>query len=258
MNFFLKQKYNAFIIDDSELDISILSKSLKEFKEIELVGVATCAEKGEIIIMDLHPDLLFLDIGLPQKDGLVLLRSIQNKVTWSMQIVMYSSYTKYVLESFREFAFDYLIKPLDKKTLAEIMQRFFTFKKNERRNVDPFLEIVDTNLKETKFRIITPTGTKIIQLNQIVYFEYNKDRKLWTVIINNNKRHNLQYKTNANTIISYSHFFKQINKFQIININYLAEYTDDSCILSFPRGNNNVFKVSRNALKTLHKEYIQL
>ena len=58
-----------------------------------------------------HPDLLFLDVELPDTLGLNLLSEIREDILWDMKVVFYTSYDKYLLQALRESAFDFLLKP---------------------------------------------------------------------------------------------------------------------------------------------------
>ena len=117
--------YKVIIIEDSELNLAQLKHSLKQYSTIEIVGIATSAEAGEVIVMEKQPDLLFLDIGLPGKSGLEFLHDIQKKLSWSMKTVMFTTYTSLMLESFREYAFDFLKKTYSPEEFSTVMNRFF-------------------------------------------------------------------------------------------------------------------------------------
>ena len=56
--------------------------------------------------------------------GMELLEQIRGAITWNMQIVFYTAYDKYMIYAIRGAAFDYLLKPIDKKELEGIIDRF--------------------------------------------------------------------------------------------------------------------------------------
>ena len=76
------------------------------------------------MIDKLRPDILFLDVELPDMKGIELLEQINSCVTWNMQVIFYTAYDKYMINAIRESAFDYLLKPIDRKELECIITRF--------------------------------------------------------------------------------------------------------------------------------------
>ncbi len=110
----------AIIIDDERLARNELKRLLENFPKIEIVGEAANAEEALQLIDDLHPDLLFLDIQMPGKNGFELLESIEGKVP---EVVFTTAYDEYALKAFEVNALDYLLKPIDLQRLTEAMQR---------------------------------------------------------------------------------------------------------------------------------------
>jgi len=251
----MKTIYRVLIVDDVEFGIAILSQSLSSLDNIELVGTASSAEEGEELIMDLEPDLLFLDIELPGINGLEFLRLLRIKVTWSMQVIMYSSHSQFVLDSFREYAFDVLLKPYDQKGFLTVMERFFAFRFNQ-----GIMQQIKRKpyITDIKIMITTLTGVKITPLCEIGYFLYNKDKRQWTVVLLNKKRIRLKPQTKAENILADSTSFFKINHFQIININFLSEILEYKCTLLPPFDNEPEFIISRTALKSLQNIFSQI
>ena len=120
----MKSKYKIVIIDDDELAVDNLVFELKSYPHFSIEGIAKNAINGRKIIFKTMPDLVFLDVELPDMQGSELLNLIRNDITWNMQIVFYTAYNKYMLDAIRGSAFDYLLKPIDKNELANMMKRF--------------------------------------------------------------------------------------------------------------------------------------
>lgn len=253
----MKRKYNVVIIDDLQDGIYQIQSSLLGFNNITIAGTASCVETGELLVMTVCPDLLFLDIEMPGKNGLDLLRTLRNGgATWPIQIIMYSSNPNYIIDSFREFAFDFLQIPYHKNEFTLVMERFFLFKANEVNSNKMIRQ--QTNLMDSKFMIATHSGSQVIPINQIGYFEYIKERKLWTVLLSNKKQLPLKYNTNSDIILAYSTSFIRINQYQIINLIFLSSIENNQCTLLSPFDTETGLKVSRNALKMLQQEFNQM
>ena len=108
-----EDKYKVVIVDDERTAIDALRRELGAYQEFEIKGTANNGAKGKKMIMELRPDLLFLDVELPDVLGLNLLSEMRDEVLWDMKVVFYTSYDKYLLQALRESAFDFLLKPFE-------------------------------------------------------------------------------------------------------------------------------------------------
>lgn len=113
----VEDKYKVVIVDDERTAIDALRRELGAYQEFEIKGTASNGAKGKKMIMELRPDLLFLDVELPDVLGLNLLSEIRDEVLWDMKVVFYTSYDKYLLQALRESAFDFLLKPFETEDL---------------------------------------------------------------------------------------------------------------------------------------------
>lgn len=106
----------ALIIDDSELARQELRYLLKGRSGIEVVGEAENATEALEKIQDLKPDLLFLDIQMPDKDGFELLQELEEVP----EVIFITAFDHYAMRAFDHNALDYLQKPIkvDRLTLA--------------------------------------------------------------------------------------------------------------------------------------------
>ena len=112
------------IIDDDEYSADNLCLELKRYGQLVVEGIARNGSNGKKMIDKLRPDILFLDVELPDMKGIELLEQINSCVTWNMQVIFYTAYDKYMINAIRESAFDYLLKPIDRKELECIITRF--------------------------------------------------------------------------------------------------------------------------------------
>jgi two-component system LytT family response regulator len=110
----------ALIIDDERLARNELRRLLENFPKINIVGEAANAEEALNLIDELQPELLFLDIQMPGKNGFELLEAIEGKVP---EVIFTTAYDEYALKAFEFNALDYLLKPIDIQRLTEAIQR---------------------------------------------------------------------------------------------------------------------------------------
>ena len=248
-------KYTVVIIDDETMCIENLQRSLSKYPELLLVGTAKTADKGKALILEQHPDLVFLDVELNTQSGIELLSGLGDEITWPMQVIFYTAYEKYLLDALRVSAFDYLLKPFEEDELKLVMNRFFNQVLKE--HVQNSFQASVTQLNQTNhsYLIATVTGYQKLRQDQIGYFEYVKGKKQWFVILTNHNRLQLKRNTKAEDIINYSTAFVQINQSQIINLDYLSIINDKNCQLFPPFHKDNSLIISRTFLKALQDKY---
>jgi two-component system LytT family response regulator len=107
---------NAIIVDDERLARNELKRLLEEFPRINIVAEAANADEAIALIDEHQPDLLFLDIQMPGKNGFELLEVLEDKVP---EVIFTTAYDEYALKAFEYNALDYLMKPIDSSRLAE-------------------------------------------------------------------------------------------------------------------------------------------
>ena len=109
----------ALIIDDERLARVELRRLLSPYKEINIVGEAVNAEDALNKISELTPDLIFLDIQMPGKNGFELLEELDSVPT----VIFTTAYDEYALKAFEYNAMDYLLKPIEPKRLEETVKK---------------------------------------------------------------------------------------------------------------------------------------
>jgi len=107
-------KLKAVIVEDSRLARNELKELMKPHQEIELIGEAKNVDEGYKLINETKPDLLFLDINMPEKDGFELLEMLDDVPT----TIFTTAFDEYAIKSFEYNAFDYLLKPINQKRFS--------------------------------------------------------------------------------------------------------------------------------------------
>jgi two-component system LytT family response regulator len=109
----------ALIIDDERLARKELSTLLEKHEGIQVVGEAANADEAEERIAELKPDLLFLDINMPGRDGFQLLESLDH----APHVIFVTAYDEHALHAFQVNALDYLMKPIDPERLEAALNK---------------------------------------------------------------------------------------------------------------------------------------
>jgi two-component system, LytTR family, response regulator len=121
-------KLRCIIIDDEYLARQRLIKLLGGFEDI--VIVAECRNGKEALekIEIKEPDLIFLDIQMPDLDGFTVFSKLQQKPL----VIFTTAYDTYALKAFEINAVDYLLKPFDEERLGVALQRIFEIKRQKK------------------------------------------------------------------------------------------------------------------------------
>jgi two-component system LytT family response regulator len=118
----------AVIIDDERLARQELKSLLSAYPEIQVVGEANNVETGIESIKQLKPDVIFLDIQMPGKNGFELLEEISGVP----DVVFVTAYDEYAIRAFEVNALDYLLKPVQSMRLAETVKKILNRENNEK------------------------------------------------------------------------------------------------------------------------------
>ena len=108
-------KIRAVIIDDERLARNELKKLLEQHPEIEVLAEAGNAREGIARIHELEPEVIFLDIQMPEKTGFDMLQELDRVP----EVIFTTAYNEYALKAFEVNALDYLMKPIDPKRLRD-------------------------------------------------------------------------------------------------------------------------------------------
>ena len=114
--------YQAVIIDDDNFSHEVLKDLLeKYFPEYRIAGNFYSVKDSVKSLDSSHPDILFLDIELPDGKGFDVLEKL-DKIDF--EVIITTVHDSYMLQAIKHSAIDYLMKPIEKKSLTEALQRF--------------------------------------------------------------------------------------------------------------------------------------
>lgn len=122
------KSYKTIIIDDERLAREEVKRALSNYPEFVVLGEAANVDEAIVLIEKEHPDLIFLDIHMPEKSGFDLLEEL----TVVPEVVFTTAYDQYAVKAFEVNAIDYLVKPLrDERFGVSIEKVKATFLKRE-------------------------------------------------------------------------------------------------------------------------------
>lgn len=113
--------YHTIIIDDDILARRVLKRILEQnFREIKIEGEADSVKSGVELINEVRPDLVFLDIEMPDGTGFNLIEQLEKT---DFKLVFTTSYSDYAITAFKYSAFDYIVKPVLLENVKSTIQR---------------------------------------------------------------------------------------------------------------------------------------
>ena len=110
----------ALIVDDEALARSKLLRMLRAFPDVEVIGEASDGASALMLTAQLRPDVIFLDVQMPEVDGFDLAASLPDDAP---ALVFVTAFDQYALRAFDAQAADYLLKPVEPERLARTVQR---------------------------------------------------------------------------------------------------------------------------------------
>jgi len=127
----------AVVVDDERLMREQVVGRLKEaWPELEIVGEAGNGREAVAMVHSLEPDIVFLDINMPEMDGLKAAQALAGKA----HIVFVTAYDQYAVRAFEQGAVDYLLKPVDPERVATTVRRL---RERLQQKPDPMNRLLD-------------------------------------------------------------------------------------------------------------------
>jgi len=174
----------TIIIDDEQEARDVMQNLLKKIPEVQVVSICDGAESGLDAILQHRPDLIFIDIKMPRKSGLDVVKELSEKQV-KTTVVFVTAYDEYAIQAIRLAAFDFLLKPVDPDELHQVIRRFQAEKLQE--EFDRKIALLISQFKKPeKIRLNSRTGFILVDPEDIVYIKadgnyseiiFSKDRK---------------------------------------------------------------------------------
>lgn len=210
---------NVVIIEDEQPASEMLVDMLKEYDPS--INVLTCLEsvKGAVSWLTSHPvpDLIFCDIHLADGNSFEIFNQIQVKTP----LIFTTAYNQYAIQAFKVNSIDYLLKPFDKQSLANSLQKYQELKKSTAPNLaelQQLMEQMQSKSQNYKSRFLVKSGQtiKYVPTEEIAYFY--AEEKVVFLITNTNQKYIIDFTLDGlKAMIDPDKFFR-INRQFLVNI----------------------------------------
>lgn len=171
---------SVIVVDDEAAPRQELTSLIQEHDEFTIIGECKNAFEAMKVINNEHPDVVFLDIKMPEITGIEML-SLLDKNNLP-RIVFVTAFGEYAVEAFRQNAVDYLLKPINKEDLAETLSRLID-------NCQPQSVVPEKIISETEFIAVKfgKTDSKI-RISDVIYASTKDSHGVVKVIVENREQ----------------------------------------------------------------------
>src|SRR6266852_2831323 len=155
----------AVIVDDEQLARDELSFLLKSMDDVNILAQGRNGLEAVTLVKDHNPDLLFLDVLMPGLDRFGVLKKLIDKKVPLPQIVFATAFDQYAVKAFEVNAIDYLLKPFDKKRVAQAVEKVrkrvqSTASSQER--LETLVKMLETQRKQPAKLLIKAAGRMLL------------------------------------------------------------------------------------------------
>jgi len=159
----------ALIVDDEEEARNLLERLLYRIPGIEVIGKAASSDEALDMVIHCLPDLVFLDVQMPEKNGFQLVDYFK-KYLLNTTVIFVTAHAEFAIHALKVSAFDYLLKPVMISQLTETILRFKVerLQISKDKKVEMLLEMAN---KPCKIKFNTRSGYILVTPSEIMYCE---------------------------------------------------------------------------------------
>lgn len=169
-------KINTVIIEDEVNARKALENMLSFYcPDVQLINTASSVAEGLELLNKTHPDLLILDIHLPDGSGFDLLDKLRRK---NFKLVFTTAYDQYALKAIKLSALDYLLKPVQPRELRQAVSRVREVLESEEQislQIDTCIHNFNQLNQDKKIILNTADNVFVVEVKQIIHCEANEN-----------------------------------------------------------------------------------
>ena len=227
----IEKSITAMIIEDDEDALSLLEIYLQAFDEIRVISKTTSPQKGIRLLLKKNPDLVFLDIDMPDINGVEVAETIQEHAL-NTEVVFTTAHSKYAYRALHVEPLDYLLKPFGPEDLIAVINRYKA--KIKRKELERRMDFL---MKSNKIipRIKLPTYTGVIFINPEDIMMYEAEGNYCRIYIKEGDDELITLNVYKVTAIVNSQKVFQVNRSAYVNLRYLkrVEKKTRLCFLQY-------------------------
>jgi two-component system, LytTR family, response regulator len=219
----MKRKLITVIIDDEPDAVDFISSIILEYcPDLEVTGKAHNVKEGVFLIKETKPDLVFLDVEMPNGTGFDLLTHFPEK---NFDVVFITAFNHYAIKAIKFSAVDYILKPINITEFIEAVGRVVSKRSANSLTADENFEVLLENLRTTRpTRLVIPTsdGREYLNPKDIIRIEADRSYS-WFYITDRHKILVSKHLKEFQDLLSDRNFFRPHNS-HLINLDFVKKF----------------------------------
>lgn len=214
----------TIIVDDEYNAREFLEQLLLRYFPDKFLVLAKCesADEALIAIENFNPELVFLDIQMPNKNGFELIKLLK---TINFEVIFTTAHSEFGIEAVKASALDYILKPIGYLDLLEAIKKYDS-KQNKAFQQDRLMLLIENidfgSSEYHKIAFQTETGFEFVKVNSILYCE--ADSNYTKVVFLEGKKITLTKTLKLVEELLPANIFKRIHRSYLVNINYVNRF----------------------------------
>lgn len=211
----------ALIIDDENRTRELIAKMIDSFGfDIQTLPIGENVQSGIKAIEQYHPDIVFLDVQMPDGTGFDVLKSVSKK---DFEVVFITAHEEFAIKAIKFSALDYLLKPIDPSELKSAVER--ALKAIDEKKEDSQFEALQHNIQpqqKKKLVLKTQESVFVVELEEIIRCE--ADRNYTSFFLVNGKKILVSRTLKDYETLLTSHNFLRVQQSHLINLDFVDRY----------------------------------
>ena len=211
----------VLIIDDENRTRELIARMIDSFGfDIQTIPEGENVQSGIAAIEKHQPDIVFLDIQMPDGTGFDVIRSIENK---NFEIVFITAHEEFAIKAIKFSALDYLLKPVDTGELKAAVEKALVAidERKEHTQFDALQKNIQPNEKR-RLVLKTQESVHVVELDQIIRCE--ADRNYTSFFLLDNKKILVSKTLKEYETLLSGHNFLRVQQSHLVNIDYVDRY----------------------------------
>ena len=219
----MKHKLITVIIDDESDAVDFITSIIGEYcPGLEVKGKAHNVRDGVKLIKDIKPELVFLDVEMPNGTGFDLLTHFPEK---DFDVVFITAFNHYAIKAIKFSAVDYILKPININEFIESVNRLIQKRGNNSKAGNENFEALLENIRSSNpTRLVIPTsdGREYLNPNEIIRIEADRSYS-WFYIVDKKKILVSKHLKEFQDLLNDRNFFRPHNS-HLINLDFVKKY----------------------------------
>lgn len=210
----------AILVDDEPNSVQLLARQLEQHcPQVQVLGQVTDSTEAIELIRQIKPDVVFLDIEMPEMNGFQLLEQLED-ITFA--VIFVTAYDEFAVKAFRFSAVDYLLKPVDIPDLLAAVSKVERQQPLDYRQ----LELLKSQYQSGQFaqKLAVPYQGSLIfvELKEIVYCE--SDSNYTSIILTSGKRYLVSKTLREVQEFLEGRNFLRVHRQYVVNLDHIRMY----------------------------------